>query len=91
MSFIELSNSDSVFQGDDSNTHHAIASDHLLGPSLTPRIPERSVPPSVLPEPPTARDWEAYRPLITTLYRVEGRKLKDVKHVLEQEHGFAAS
>ena len=39
----------------------------------------------------TARDWELQRETITRLYRNENRILRDVKLVMEREHGFFAT
>ena len=35
--------------------------------------------------------WEAHRPLITTLYRDQNKRLKDVMFILEESHGFTAT
>ncbi|MCJ1401220.1 hypothetical protein MMC11_004432 [Xylographa trunciseda] len=47
-----------------------------------------SIPPS---DPPTAQDWEDYREIFTKLYRAEGKKLKDVKKIMEERYSFCAT
>lgn len=41
--------------------------------------------------PPTPRDWEAYRAIFTRLYFTEGRKLRDVMAIMEGQHNFHAT
>jgi len=59
-------------------------------------LPYRSREPSVAaPEPtelkrPSAQDWHNIQPLFTKLYSTEDRTLKDVKRILERDHGFVA-
>ena len=59
-------------------------------------LPYRSREPSVAaPEPtelkrPSPQDWHNIRPLFTKLYSKEDRTLKDVKSMLERDHGFVA-
>jgi hypothetical protein len=47
-----------------------------------------AIPPS---DPPTAQDWENHREVFTKLYRSQGRKLKDVKDIMEKRYGFRAT
>lgn len=35
--------------------------------------------------------WEAKRPIITKLYQVEKRSLKEVMDIMERDHGFTAT
>jgi Clr5 domain len=59
-------------------------------------LPYRSREPSVAsPETteskhPSPQDWDNIRPIFTKLYSTEDRKLKDVKSILERNHGFVA-
>jgi hypothetical protein len=54
--------------------------------------------PSMLPpqtgnsssRPPTTR-WEVQRPVIERLYTTEGKKLKEVIQIMENEYGFHAT
>ena len=41
--------------------------------------------------PPTAKDWEAYRPLFTQLYSTENRTLKEVMDILRTQYNFRAT
>lgn len=36
-------------------------------------------------------DWDSVRSLITKLYKVEGRPLKEVMRIMETEHQFLAT
>ena len=40
---------------------------------------------------PTAVEWSQKRSLITKLYFEEGRKLRDVRNILANEHDFDAT
>ncbi|KAF7508934.1 hypothetical protein GJ744_008490 [Endocarpon pusillum] len=55
----------------------------------------RSREPSVIaaerPKYPSAQDWENIKPIFTKLYSTENRTLKDVKAILEKDHGFVAT
>jgi Clr5 domain len=59
-------------------------------------LPYRSREPSVpAPEPsklkrPSPQDWHNIRPVFTKLYSTEDKTLKDVKSILERDHGFVA-
>lgn len=41
--------------------------------------------------PPTAKDWETYRPLFTQLYSVENRTLKEVMDIFRTQYSFRAT
>lgn len=45
-------------------------------------------PPS---DPPTRRDWEAYRTIFTHLYRTENRSLKEVMSIMADQYKFKAT
>ncbi|KAH6671171.1 hypothetical protein B0J14DRAFT_656155 [Halenospora varia] len=48
----------------------------------------------VLPQPsdpPTRRDWEAYRTIFTHLYRTENRSLKEVMSIMADQYKFKAT
>jgi Clr5 domain len=59
-------------------------------------LPYRSREPSVAaPEAtelkrPSPQDWHNIRPVFTKLYSTEDRTLKDVRSILERDHGFVA-
>lgn len=36
-------------------------------------------------------DWDSVRSLITKMYKVEGRPLKEVMRIMETEHQFLAT
>lgn len=36
-------------------------------------------------------DWDPFRSLITKMYKVEGRPLKEVMRIMETEHQFLAT
>lgn len=36
-------------------------------------------------------DWESVRSLITNMYKIEGRPLKEVMRIMETEHQFLAT
>jgi hypothetical protein len=38
-----------------------------------------------------AGDWDAVRPLITRMYKLEGKPLKEVMRIMETEHQFLAT
>jgi hypothetical protein len=38
-----------------------------------------------------AGDWDSVRSLITRMYKVEGRSLKEVMRIMETEHQFLAT
>ncbi len=55
----------------------------------------RSREPSVLvpqpPKHPSTEDWNRIKPIFTKLYSKENKTLKEVKAILEREHGFYAT
>jgi hypothetical protein len=59
-------------------------------------LPYRSREPSVAaPEAtelkrPSPQDWHNIRPVFTKLYSTEDRTLKDVRSIIERDHGFVA-
>lgn len=42
-------------------------------------------------DPPTRRDWEAYRAIFTQLYRAENKPLKEVMSIMADQYGFKAT
>jgi hypothetical protein len=52
--------------------------------------PQSSRPP-VPKYPPTAKDWENYRSIITQMYSVENRTLKDVMEIMKKRYTFRAT
>ena len=40
--------------------------------------------------PPTEKDWDIYRPLITDLYIGKNEKLEIIREILETRYGFKA-
>lgn len=43
------------------------------------------------PKYPTAQEWDKIKPVFTKLYRTENRPLREVKDILERNHGFVAT
>lgn len=55
---------------------------------------QQQAEPSEPPEPqryPSAEDWKKIRPVFTNLYSTEDKTLKDVKEIIERDHGFVAT
>jgi hypothetical protein len=53
----------------------------------TPLSPRPPVP----KYPPTAKDWENHRSIITQMYSVENRTLKDVMEIMKKRYSFRAT
>lgn len=53
--------------------------------------PTASPSPANYFRPRRSEDWNKYRSTIEHLYRNDQVKLKDVKEIMEREHGFTAS
>ena len=75
---------------------------HTVTPPIEPHLQQRTlneqsfastiVPSLQVPsDPPTAADWDVYRPLFTQLYVAENKTLNDTMQIMKDRYGFQAT